>query len=101
MVGIGVHQSPAHLGPSVIQTVFVQAECDVWAFAGEDAPWTNFNDSQLTLLIPNAIMWLVAEAEQELRNDTWLDLNLALDMSRLQSVAYCHPPNVAAWNCTR
>ena len=70
-------------------------------FAGEDAPWTNFNDSQLTLLIPNAIMWLVAEAEQELRNDTWLDLNLALDMSRLQSVAYCHPPNVAAWNCTR
>ena len=46
-------------------------------------------------------MWLVAEAEQELRNDTWLDLDLALDMSRLQSVAYCHPPNVAAWNCTR
>lgn len=46
-------------------------------------------------------MWLVAEAERELRNDTWLDLNLALDMSRLQSVAYCHPPNVAAWNCTR
>ncbi len=71
------------------------------AITGEEAPWTNYNDSQLTLLIPNAIMWLVAEAERELRNDTWLDLNLALDMSRLQSVAYCHPPNVAAWNCTR
>ncbi len=68
---------------------------------GDDAKWTNFNDSQLTPLIPNAIMWLVAEAEEQLRNDTWLDLNLALDMSRLQSVAYCHPPNVAAWNCTR
>ena len=52
-------------------------------------------------MIPNAIMWLVAEAEEVLRNDTWLDLDLALDMSRLQSVAYCHPPNVAAWNCTR
>ena len=46
-------------------------------------------------------MWLVAEAEEVMRNDTWLDLDLALDMSRLQSVAYCHPPNVAAWNCTR
>lgn len=46
-------------------------------------------------------MWLVAEAEDVLRNDTWLDLDLALDVSRLQSVAYCHPPNVAAWNCTR
>lgn len=46
-------------------------------------------------------MWLVAEAEAALRNDTWFDLSLALDMSRLQSVAYCHPPNVAAWNCTR
>ena len=32
-------------------------------------------------------MWLVAEAEDVMRNDTWLDLDLALDMSRLQSVA--------------
>ena len=71
------------------------------ASTGDEEPWTNFNDSQLTPVIPNAIMWLVAEAEEVLRNDTWLDLDLALDMSRLQSVAYCHPPNVAAWNCTR
>ena len=71
------------------------------AWTGDEEPWTNFNDSQLTPVIPNAIMWLVAEAEEVLRNDTWLDLDLALDMSRLQSVAYCHPPNVAAWNCTR
>ena len=71
------------------------------AWSGDEEPWTNFNDSQLTPVIPNAIMWLVAEAEEVLRNDTWLDLDLALDMSRLQSVAYCHPPSVAAWNCTR
>ena len=47
------------------------------------------------------VMWLVAEAEDALRNSTLLDLQLALDLARLQSVAYCHFPNVAAWNCSR
>ena len=47
------------------------------------------------------VMWLVAEAEALLRNTTRFDLGLALDLSRMQSVAYCHFPNVAAWNCTR
>ena len=47
------------------------------------------------------VMWLVAEAEEALRNSTLLDLQLALDLARLQSVAYCHFPNVAAWNCSR
>ncbi len=67
----------------------------------EDGPLTPFNDSALTPLIPTAVMWLVAEAEEKLRNDSWLDLDLAVTLARLQSVAYCHFPNVQAWNCSR
>jgi hypothetical protein len=67
----------------------------------DGAPWTSFNDSDLTPLIPQPVMWLVAEAEELLRNDTWFNLDIALDLSHLQSVAYCHFPNVAAWNCSR
>ncbi|BDA47587.1 Lipase at C-terminar half [Coccomyxa sp. Obi] len=67
----------------------------------EDAPLTPFNESALTPLIPNAVMWLVAEAEEKLRNDSWLDLDLAITLAHLQSVAYCHFPNVDAWNCSR
>lgn len=69
--------------------------------ANDDAPLIPYNESALTPLIPTAVMWLVAEAEEKLRNDTWLNLDLAISLSRLQSVAYCHFPNVQAWNCTR
>lgn len=67
----------------------------------DQAPWTTFNDSSLTPLIPQPVMWLVAEAEALLRNDSWFNLDVALDLSHLQSIAYCHFPNVAAWNCSR
>ncbi len=67
----------------------------------EDGPLTPFNESALTPVIPTAVMWLVAEAEEKLRNDSWLDLDLAITLARLQSVAYCHFPNVQAWNCSR
>ena len=80
-----------------------QAE-DVDAGGGvlsDDAPLTPYNESALTPLIPTAVMWLVAEAEEKLRNDSWLNLDLAISLARLQSVAYCHFPNVQAWNCSR
>ena len=64
-------------------------------------PLTPYNESALTPLIPTAVMWLVAEAEEKLRNDSWLNLDLAISLARLQSVAYCHFPNVQAWNCSR
>lgn len=67
----------------------------------DDAPLTRYNESALTPLIPTAVMWLVAEAEEKLRNDSWLNLDLAISLARLQSVAYCHFPNVQAWNCSR
>ena len=47
------------------------------------------------------VMWLVAEAEARFAANSTLNLQLALDLARLQSVAYCWPGNGALWHCTR
>lgn len=47
------------------------------------------------------VMWLVAEAEARFAANSTLNLQLALDLARLQSVAYCWHGNVELWNCTR
>ncbi|KAK9837014.1 hypothetical protein WJX81_007212 [Elliptochloris bilobata] len=68
---------------------------------GDSEPWSPFNGSGLVPEVPTAIMWLIEEAEARFANHTGLDLDLALQLAQLNSVAYCHAENVAAWNCTR
>lgn len=48
------------------------------------------------------VMWLVAEAEAIFANgSSSLDLQLSVDLARLQSVAYCWHGNVEDWSCAR
>ena len=40
-------------------------------------------------------------AQARFANHSGLDLQLALQLAQLNSVAYCHAENVVPWNCTR
>ena len=69
----------------------------------DDDSWVPFNQSQLTPLLPQEIVWLLEEAQDRLRNRSNLpmQLELARTLARYTSVVYCQDENIRAWNCSR
>jgi hypothetical protein len=61
-----------------------------------------YNSSAMTPLVPWALSWMMDTARMANRSlHTRLDLNLARAVAEHVSTAYCDPPNLAAWNCSR
>ena len=72
------------------------------AQAREDGPGLEAARSVWDCMPCAQVMWLVAEAEALFANgSSSLDLQLSVDLARLQSVAYCWHGNVEDWSCAR
>jgi len=68
-------------------------------------PWTDFNDSAMAQIFQHDVAWMMEQEEERARagNRTHdhLDVELAISLAHINSIAYCETPNVAAWNCSR